>query len=131
MQLTNPQQLFARIENKLNTNCFETTSFQLIVNPLPEVDYEVSLKQCDTDTDGITDFNLTEANPLISANYINETFTYYRTEAKANSGLLGDQITTPTAYANPTSLNSVIYARVETVYGCFRITLRCFCSNNC
>ena len=119
---SNPQQLFARIENKLNTNCFETTSFQLIVNPLPEVDYEVSLKQCDTDTDGITDFNLIEANPLISANYINETFTYYRTEAKANSGLLGDQITTPTAYANPTSLNSVIYARVETVYGCFRIS---------
>jgi gliding motility-associated-like protein len=117
---TNPQNIFARLENKLNNDCFDTTSFQLIVNPLPVVNSEVTLKQCDTDTDGITDFNLTQANQLISSNFVNETFTYYLTQAHAESGLLIDQIPTPTIYTNPTPVNSIVYARSQINHGCFR-----------
>jgi len=117
---TNPQNIFARLENKLNNDCFDTTSFQLIVNPLPVVNSEVTLKQCDTDTDGITDFNLTQANQLISSNFVNETITYYLTQAHAESGLLTDQIPTPTIYTNPTPVNSFVYARSQTNHGCFR-----------
>jgi gliding motility-associated-like protein len=117
---TNPQNIFARLENKLNNDCFDTTSFQLIVNPLPVVNSEVTLKQCDTDTDGITDFNLTQANQLISSNFVNETITYYLTQAHAESGLLTDQIPTPTIYTNPTPVNSIVYARSQTNHGCFR-----------
>jgi len=117
---SNPQTIFARLENKFNPDCFDTTSFQLIVHPLPVVNSEVTLKQCDTDTDGFSDFNLTEANELISTDHTNETFTYYLTEAQAETGLPMDQITNPTAYTNPTSVNSTIYARVETIHGCFR-----------
>jgi len=117
---SNPQVIYVRIENKLNVDCFNTTNFQLIVNPRPVVNSEVTLKQCDTDTDGITNFNLTEANQLISTDYLNETFTYYLTESHAETGLLSDQIVTPTTYTNLTPVNSVIYARVETIHGCFR-----------
>ncbi|MDA9057220.1 T9SS type B sorting domain-containing protein, partial [Flavobacteriaceae bacterium] len=117
---SNPQTIFARIENKLNVDCFGTTNFQLIVNPLPVANLEVTLKQCDTDTDGITDFNLTEANQLISANYTNETFTYYLTAPQAEAGLVADQIATPITYTNPTPVNSIVYARAETIHGCFR-----------
>jgi gliding motility-associated-like protein len=117
---SNPQVIYVRIENKLNVDCFDTTNFQLIVNPRPVVNSEVTLKQCDTDTDGITNFNLTEANQLISTDYLNETFTYYLTESHAETGLLSDQIVTPTTYTNLTPVNSVIYARVETIHGCFR-----------
>ena len=117
---TNPQVIFARLENKLNTDCFGTSSFQLIVNPRPVVNLEVILKQCDSDTDGITDFNLTQANQLISSDYTNETFTYYLSSAKAEMGLLADQITTPTIYTNPTPVTSIVYARAETIHGCFR-----------
>jgi len=117
---TNPQSIFARIENKLNVDCFSTTSFQLIVNPLPVVKSEVTLKQCDSDTDGITDFNLTEANQLISTDYTNETFSYYLTQVQSEMGLVADQISTPTIYTNPIPVNSVVYARVETTHGCFR-----------
>ena len=117
---SNPQSIFARIENKLNVDCYDTTSFQLIVNPLPVVNSQVTLKQCDTDTDGVTDFNLTEANQLISTDYANETFTYYLTEAQAEGGLLSDQISTPIIYTNPTPVNSTVYARAETTHGCFR-----------
>ena len=48
---------------------------QLIVNPLPVIVENVSLFQCDQDTDGITIFNLNEANELISVDYLNETFS--------------------------------------------------------
>ena len=44
---TNPQTIYTRLENKLNVDCFGTSSFQLIVNPLPVVNLEVILKQCD------------------------------------------------------------------------------------
>ena len=119
---TNPQTIYARLENKLNVDCFGTSNFQLIVNPLPVANLEVILKQCDTDTDGITDFNLTEANQLISSDYTNETFTYYLSSAKAEMGLLADQITTPTIYTNPTPVMSIVYARAETIHGCFRVS---------
>ena len=117
---SNPQTVFARLENKLNRDCFDTTSFQLIVHPRPVVSSEITLKQCDIDNDGITSFNLTEANQLISNDHTNETFTYYLTQAKAETALISDQITSPTIYTNPTPVNSTIYARAETIHGCFR-----------
>ena len=41
--------------------------------PLPAVNPIITLKQCDNDTDSITDFNLTEANVILS-NQSNLTF---------------------------------------------------------
>lgn len=62
-------EVFVRIENNLNTNCYDTTAFEIIINPLPEVN-NVNLLQCDIDepTDGFTTFNLTESNEEL-ANY--------------------------------------------------------------
>jgi len=118
---SNPQTIYARIENRGNTNCYETTSFDLVVNPLPIVTPVVTLTQCDDDADGFTPFNLTEANVLISSNSANETFTYYLTQAEADNGLPANQILNFINYTNPTALNSSVYARVETVNGCYRI----------
>ena len=118
----NPQPIYARVENKSNTACYDTTSFNLIVHPLPVLKgLEVDLKQCDTDIDRISLFNLTEANELISTNHTNENFTYYLTEAQAKTGLIADRITNFTDYANtiPGS-GSFVYTRVETANGCFR-----------
>lgn len=116
-----PQQVFARMENRLNTDCYTSTSFNLIVNPLPVTQASVTLTQCDDDTDGQAAFNLTEANVLISGNSASETFTYYVTETQAIGGLMADQIPNPTTYVNliPVS-GSVVYARIETSEGCYR-----------
>ncbi|MGC6429965.1 MAG: T9SS type B sorting domain-containing protein [Jejuia sp.] len=118
---SNPETVYARVEHRLNSDCFAVTNFDLIVNPLPTINPVVVLEQCDDDTDGITDFNLTEANILISPNYLNETFTYYLTEVDAE-GLLGNRITNEISfrYPNATSVTSV-YARVETENGCHRV----------
>ena len=55
------------------------TSFELKVDPLPNILFSVELKQCDDDTDGFSDFNLNQAASDISSNFINETFVFYPT----------------------------------------------------
>ncbi|GAA0733623.1 hypothetical protein GCM10009430_47950 [Aquimarina litoralis] len=117
---SNPQTIFARIENNTNRQCYEITTFQLVVNALPIVEDVVSLLQCDNDIDGFSRFNLSEANSLISTNSSNETFTYYLTAQQAiNGGSIG-QITDFTTFPNPNAVNSVVYARVESDKGCVR-----------
>ncbi len=117
---TNPQSIVTRIENRSNTSCYGTAQFNLVVNPLPVVTPTVVLTQCDNDTDGISDFNLTEANILISNDAANETFTYYLSQAEADAGLVANQIVNFINYPNPTPLNSSVFARVETINGCYR-----------
>lgn len=118
--IANPQTIYVRIENVSEQSCYETTSFQLIVNPLPVVVPVVSLLQCDDDTDGISLFNLSEANTLISSNAANEFFSYYLTETAAINADPADQITNFTAYPNPIPISSTVFSRIETDNGCFR-----------
>ncbi|MGH1387054.1 choice-of-anchor L domain-containing protein, partial [Kordia sp.] len=110
-------QIIARIENVDNPNCFDTIEINVVVNPLPVITTPVSLRQCDDDTDGFTNFNLTEANVLLSADSANETFTYYTNlvDATANTNAIAD----PTVYNSAN--NGQVFVRVETVNGCSRI----------
>ncbi|MBP6556999.1 MAG: IgGFc-binding protein, partial [Flavobacterium sp.] len=85
---------------------------------LPVVTTPISLIQCDDDTDGISVFNLTQKNDLISTNYLNEIFTYFTTLTAANTENTTFEITNPLTY---TSGNGVVYARVENSNGCFRV----------
>jgi hypothetical protein len=61
--------IYVRLFNTL-TNCFNTTSFNLVVTPLPVLNPVIPpLRQCDDNTDAISDFNLTEANVSISTRH--------------------------------------------------------------
>ena len=115
---SNPQTVYVRIENTNNANCYDTTSLILRVNPLPVVVSEVTLKQCDTDSDGFIPFNLTEANILLSQNHAQEVFTFYETQADAEADV--SPIANVTAYINQVATNDVVYARIETNKGCHR-----------
>ncbi|MGC6525807.1 MAG: T9SS type B sorting domain-containing protein, partial [Flavobacteriaceae bacterium] len=115
---TNPETIFVRIENKINSDCYDTTSLKLVVNPLPVVKAEVTLKQCDTDSDGFIAFNLNEANILISQNHTQEVFTFYETEVDANADV--NKINNPTAYTNQVGVNDEVFARIETNKECYR-----------
>ena len=106
--------IYVRLLNTL-TNCFNTTSFNVVVNPLPIVNNIVTLRQCDDDTDAISDFNLTEANILIS-NQSNLIFKYYSSQANAINDL--NSITNDTAYTSTN--NGVVWARIENEHGCIR-----------
>lgn len=97
----------------------------LTVNPLPIINSPVELIQCDNDTDGISFFNLTEANQEISADAANQTFTYFTTQAAATVGDSNSPefIDDPTIFENNTSpFAAVVWARVETTLGCARVS---------
>ena len=91
----------------------------MTVYALPTLASSIDLKQCDDNSDGVSDFNLTEKNNFISANYSSETFFYYTSligaQTKDNTAL----INTPLAF---TSNSRKIWVRVENPYGCFSVS---------
>jgi gliding motility-associated-like protein len=102
--------------NKIGNSCGLTSSFAtLSILALPVVASSIVLKQCDDDTDGISDFNLSEKNTFISTN-LNDTFSYFTTPNGANNNDLALKIETPTAYR---SGSGSVWARVENLNGCF------------
>ncbi|NHN26547.1 T9SS type B sorting domain-containing protein [Flavobacterium jejuense] len=107
--------IYVRLRNT-STQCYAVTSMDLVVNPLPVIQDIVTLKQCDTDNDAITSFNLTEANSIIS-NDTNLVFSYHltQTEATNNTNPISNE-------TNHTATNgSVVWARITTIKGCSRI----------
>lgn len=91
--------------------------------PLPVVN-DISIFQCDSDLnpDGKTLFNLTVKNNAISANYTNETFSYYTTLNGANNALPADLIANEFAFENTTPTSMNIWARVSnTNTGCYSV----------
>ncbi|RWW92015.1 hypothetical protein [Flavobacterium cerinum] len=86
----NTQTLYIRVESTL-THCFDTTTLQLIVNPLPEAITPKSYILCDdgnSDTDGEAVFNLTTkaAEVLGTLNPALYSVSYYLTQANAEAG---------------------------------------------
>jgi len=99
----------------------------LTVHSLPIVNSSVVLVQCDDEdlsTIGYSPFNLTEANNEISTNAANQNFSYFLTESAAISGDTNspDFITNPTVYVNNTISVDTVWARVESQFGCARVS---------
>lgn len=106
--------------NKSGNSCgLISNPATLTVYALPTLASSIDLKQCDDNSDGFSDFNLTEKNNFISANYSSETFFYYTSligaQTKDNTAL----INTPLAF---TSNSRKIWVRVENPYGCFSVS---------
>ena len=80
----NSETLFVRIENILNIDCYDTLSFNLIVNIAPET-FNTMLFQCDEDgvVDGRTTFNLTEANDVLTGGITDRSTKFFLTPADA------------------------------------------------
>ncbi len=112
--ITTNRVIYVRLTNSV-TGCFSTTSFNLVVNPLPIVAPEVSLKQCDTDSDAITDFNLTQANLRISLD-TSLTYTYHNSLAGAvnNTDFVTNDIVHIAANGDK------VWARITNIFGCSR-----------
>ena len=118
--------------NDLICQTFFSEPIEVIVQTLPDIVSNVNLFQCDQDTDGVTVFNLSEANSLISTNYLSENFFYYHFLSDAEQGNT-NEITSPIEYENTTDDPVVnpnqIFVRVETTEGCALIsTLNLFVS---
>lgn len=83
------QTIYARIANTSNTECYDTTSFDLIVSDSPIVDTVSNWSVCDDDNDGVSNFTLTEKNIEILGEQSAADFTisYHEnlTDAQSNT----------------------------------------------
>ena len=113
-------QIFARIENNLKTECYDTTVFTVNINPIP-VAFDTTLIQCDEDgvNDGFTIFNLDEANSALSngVSGLSTKFFLLESDAQNSTGEINAAPFTNTA--NP----QIIYVQViNDNTGCFDIS---------
>ncbi len=125
-----PDPIFVRVENNTNMTCYSTSTFNLIVNPLPPLIVPTPLELCDDDTaDGFTVFDLTTKDTEITGGNTNLMVEYYETLADAQGDM--NAIADPTMYTN-TSVGG-LPANPQTLY--IRITdtstsSNCFITNN-
>ncbi|MFB3386615.1 T9SS type B sorting domain-containing protein [Flavobacterium sp. LAR06] len=112
--------IFVKVTNKDNASCTASTSFKLEVFPLPVVVNEVSLKQCDDDIDGFSNFNLEEAIAKITTNWAVETITFHKSLADAQNNT--NPILNQTSYRNQTVSTDKVYVRITNKNNCYRTT---------
>ncbi|RAR70602.1 T9SS type B sorting domain-containing protein [Flavobacterium aciduliphilum] len=110
---------FRVLLNKVGNSCGQTSAVATLTTFALPVLNIITLKQCDDDTDGIANFNLTVNNALISANSTTETFTYFTSAIGANTNDVSQQITNPFVYS---SSNGTVWVRVENNNHCYSIT---------
>ncbi|MGQ3234468.1 MAG: PKD domain-containing protein, partial [Flavobacterium sp.] len=100
-----PQTIYVRVTNN-TTGCFDTTSFDLIVHPLPVTGDPDNLLACEEqEGTGIAEFDLTEAIPQIIGDNTDMQVTFYKdfTDLNNNFPIVG-----ATAYANVTPYSDTI-----------------------
>ena len=113
------QTLFVRLENIDNTECYDTESFEITINPVPTV-FDVTLFQCDQDgiADGLTTFNLNESIPEITNNTSNTSTAFYNnmSDAVAETNPIDGS-----AYNNNTSPQTLYAVVTNTTTACTTI----------
>ncbi|RKS13741.1 T9SS type B sorting domain-containing protein [Flavobacterium sp. 120] len=104
--------------DKIGNSCgLISTETTLTIYTLPVVN-TVTIVQCDDDTDGFSDFNLTVKNNEISTNYTSETFTYYTSLSGAETADAEKLISNPLAFTNTISGGMPVWARVKNTNEC-------------
>ena len=89
----NPQEIFVRVDNNENTNCFDVNSFTLTVYNTPVISRLENIILCDTEgdiTDGIITTDLQTLNSDIlgtSQNSADYTITYHESLNDANNAI--------------------------------------------
>ena len=117
--IINGQTIYVRIANNSDTTCFSDNSFNIQVNALPVITSAIVLKNCDEDgtPDGFTDYNLNEANSILTNGDPSLTVRYFLTSTEANA--TGATPVNPAPFNNSTA--NTVYARIENTNGCFRV----------
>ncbi|MGJ8592446.1 MAG: T9SS type B sorting domain-containing protein [Aquaticitalea sp.] len=115
------EEIFVRIENNNNTDCFSTASFMLTVNDSPEA-FAATVIQCDEDgiPEGYTIFNINQVLDDITGGAANREVTYYLSFTDAideTNAIDGDAFEN---FFNP----QIVYAKVvDTTSGCSNLAL--------
>ncbi|MFD1614337.1 T9SS type B sorting domain-containing protein [Gelatiniphilus marinus] len=110
------QTIYVRIQDT-NSGCFGFTTFNLVVNPLPNITAPTDLEVCDSDTtpDGYTVIDLTQKDNEITGGNSNLVVSYHYSTIDADTG--ANPI--PTPYVNTNTPVEMVYVRaINTQTGC-------------
>jgi gliding motility-associated-like protein len=108
-----------KVEVIFNPTCsaFGEIVVEYSTNPIPN---NITLTQCESDSDGLAIFNLAEANAaIIGSNSNTGPPKYFLSFSEAVN--VQNTLSNITTFQN-TSPNQVIYARLENTFGCFAIS---------
>ncbi|MDT8347091.1 MAG: choice-of-anchor L domain-containing protein [Flavobacteriaceae bacterium] len=114
----NPETVFVRVELVNDATCFDTTSFQLIVNDTPVPGAVSDFELCDMGNDGVEDFDLTQKDAEVLNGQTGITVTYHNTQADADAALnpiLG-------LYQNTANPETIFVRLEDPATGCFDTT---------
>ncbi|HLT32360.1 MAG TPA: T9SS type B sorting domain-containing protein, partial [Aquaticitalea sp.] len=114
------QTIYVRVSNNQDTTCYADTSFDVQVDALPVVQPSIIFRNCDEDgfSDGFTDFNLEEANDILTnGNSANLEFTYYLSPSEAES-----KTNDIAAFPFNNAIANTVFVRVENAEGCYRVS---------
>jgi gliding motility-associated-like protein len=114
----NNQIVYARAENT-ETGCFTVVELELIVLPSPEIPVDIDdYVICDTDNDGLAQFDLTTKNAEILGTQppADFTLTYHVTQANADTG--ANPIINVANYTNVGNPQTIYVRLVSVANGC-------------
>ncbi|MFL9844252.1 choice-of-anchor L domain-containing protein, partial [Flavobacterium rhizosphaerae] len=114
--------IYIRVTNN-ETGCYDVVALQLIVNPLPVVNDPVPYSLCDVNNPGdeteVFDLTTKIAEITGGANGMNVTFNHTYNDAVDNV----NEITTPDAYSNVSTVEALFVRVTDDATGCYRIVL--------
>ena len=115
---SNPQTIYVRIEDT-TSGCLAYSTFNLIVNPMPNITDPTELLVCDDMTsDGVTQIDLTEKDDEITGGQANLVVSYHYTQADADSGANA----IPMPYVNTNPSEQVFVRVINSQTGCVSTT---------
>ncbi|WP_262734068.1 hypothetical protein, partial [Gaetbulibacter sp. NE] len=104
----NTQTVYVRLEDA-TTGCYNTTTLELVVNPLPVAVAPTPLEVCDDDNDGFASFTLTLKDAEVLGGQTGMTVTYHETQSDADNGV--NDLSSP--YNNIVPNTQTVYVRLE------------------
>ncbi|WP_294824339.1 T9SS type B sorting domain-containing protein [uncultured Flavobacterium sp.] len=111
----NPQTIYLRMANSA-TGCFTTETLVLELDYILPIGEPEPLILCDTEGDGIQNFDLRENDDLIKDGNFNSAVTYYASQGDAENRTNP----LPRIYSNQHPyLTQTIWARLENITGCY------------
>ena len=114
---SSPQEIFVRVRD-IDNGCLAFTSFNLIVNTLPDITDPTPIDICDTDDDGIVTTSLTVRNDEITGMNPVYGVSYHFSQSDADNNF--NPIVT--GYTNTTQNDTVFVRIVNTETGCYTTT---------
>ncbi|MEP3836340.1 MAG: choice-of-anchor L domain-containing protein [Algibacter sp.] len=114
-----PQPIYVRVQDS-DSNCFSYTTFNLIVNPLPNIVDPTPLEVCDSDDspDGFAVIDLTEKDDEITSGNPNLVVSYHYNSLDVSTG----DNPIPTPYINSSTPDRVYVRIIDTTTGCVTST---------